>query len=125
MQKQQLKLQEELTMENYPLHRNKNIKTLLTPTNSMYSDEYADRMCSLHLHRELHKNEEGKLLNYYRLRAKDSHSIEDALAYDIHCPKCTNGMLKQISRCTNTRELGLYTCPSCNKEKYIGGSIYE
>lgn len=103
-------------MENYPLHINKKTGTLLTPSNSMYSDECADSICKLHLRRELHKDKNGKLTNYYRLRARNYHSIEDALSYDIHCPKCSNGMLKQIGRCVNGYELGLYTCPNCNKE---------
>lgn len=103
-------------MENYLLSSNKKIKTLLTPINTLYSDEYADSVCTLHLRRELHKDEKGELTNYYRLRARNYHSIEDALSYDIHCPKCSNGMLKQVGRCLNGYELGLYTCPNCNKK---------
>lgn len=102
-------------MANYPIHRMcKNNSTLLGATSSFYSDEYADRMCTLHLRDELHDDGHGNLIRYYRLRAKEPHNIEMALQYDIHCPKCS-GMLKQVGRCLNSHELGLYVCPICAK----------
>ncbi len=104
-------------MENYPLHRNKTQGTLLTPSNSMYSNEYADNFCDLHLRKELINDSNSKYKSYYRLRAKNYHTIEEALAYNIKCPKWSNGKLKQIGRCIDSRQLGLYTCAECNKNK--------
>ena len=102
---------------NYPLFANKKLKTILHPTHSSYSDEYAQRMCSLYLSDEIHKDEDGHLHKYFRLHAMQPHSIEDALAYDIQCPDCgrTNN-LKQIGRVLNYHDLGLYRCPICDKK---------
>lgn len=103
-------------MANYPIyHMSKNNSTLLGAASSCCSNEYADRMCSLHLRDEIHKNEKGHLTRYYRLRAHEPHTIEMALRYEIHCPLCSTGMLKQVGRCLNSHELGLYVCPSCEK----------
>ena len=53
---------------------------------------------------------------FYRLHAKEPHTIEMALAYDIKCPACKKS-LKQVGRQITTTKLGLYTCPSCNRER--------
>lgn len=71
-------------------------------------------MCDLYLKDELAKNEEGRVKKFYRLHAKKEHTQEMALAYDIQCPKCS-GRLKQIGRQLSFNELGLYTCPACNR----------
>lgn len=102
-------------MSNYPLVKMNKEGTLLRPHNSYYSDEHAERMCNLFLRDYIVKDEHGKLHKYYRLHAKQAHNIEMALAYDIHCPNCNYGMLKQISRPLNYCELGLYRCPVCDK----------
>lgn len=103
-------------MANYPIHRmGKDDSTLLGAITSFYSDEYADRMCTLHLRDEIHKDEKGHLTKYYRLRAHEPHTIEMALQYEIHCPVCSTGMPKQVGRCLNSHELGLYVCPVCEK----------
>ncbi len=98
----------------YPL-RGQAKGNLLTPSNSYYSEEYARRMCNLYLSDEVAKDEEGKVRKFYRLHAKHDHTQEMALVYDIKCPKC-NGRLKQIGRQISLNELGLYTCPACNRE---------
>ena len=103
-------------MANYPLMKMNKEGTLLRPQHSYYSDEYAQRMCDLYLSSSIVKDEQGKLHKYYRLHAKQAHNTEMALAYDIHCPECNNGMLKQISRPLNYNELGLYRCPICDKK---------
>ena len=74
---------------NYPLHKtNKEHPEILTPAHSSYSDEYAQRMCDLYLSDHIERNEQGELQEYYRLHARDWHTPEMALAYDIKCPKC-------------------------------------
>ena len=45
------------------------------------------------------------------------HTIEMALRYEINCPECNSGRLKQVGRCLNSHELGLYICPVCEKRK--------
>ena len=99
---------------NYRLHVANKEGTQLVPIHTSYSDEYAQRMCDLYLSDEVHRNEEGRMQKYYRLHAKHEHTQEMALAYDIQCPKC-NGRLKQIGRQLSFNELGLYTCPACNR----------
>lgn len=94
----------------YPLH-GQTKGNYLTASNSSYSEEYAQRMCDLYLKDELAKNEEGRIKKYYRLHAKQNHTQEMALAYDIQCPRCSS-RLKQIGRQLSFNELGLYTCPA-------------
>ena len=101
---------------NYPLHKtNKEHPEILTPARSSYSDAYAERMCDLYLSDHIEHNEQGELQEYYRLHARDWHTPEMALAYDIKCPKC-GAILKQVARQNSGTELGLYTCKVCNKD---------
>ena len=88
----------------------------LLPHDTTYTDEYAESMCTLWLKDEIVKDKRGDLHRYYRLHARQPHNIEMALAYDIKCPRCSSN-LKQIGRCLNSHELGLYRCPICDKEK--------
>ena len=44
------------------------------------------------------------------------HTIEMALAYDIKCPCCGSNTLKQVGRCLDSHELGLYECPVCDRK---------
>ena len=99
---------------NFPLHKQNKEGTILQATSSFYSDDYAEKVCDLHLRSELWKDENGKVHEYYRLHSNRPHNIEMALRYTIFCPKCSTGILKQIGRCRNYYELGLYTCPSCD-----------
>ena len=103
-------------MSNYPLTAMNKEGTLLHSQSSYYSDEYAENMCDLFLRSSVVKDEQGNLHKYYRLHAKQAHNVEMALAYEIHCPKCHSGMLKQIGRVLNYNELGLYRCPVCDKK---------
>ena len=108
---------------NYPLHNeNKKHPEILTPARSSYSDAYAERMCDLYLSDHIFRNEQGELQEYYRLHARDRHTPEMALAYDIKCPKC-GAILKQVARQSSCTELGLYTCKVCNKDQ--GGNYNE
>lgn len=102
-------------MANYELRPYKKGSTILHSKQSCYSDEYIGRMCDLHLHDEIYADPYGHTTKYYRLHANHPHTIEDALAYDIYCPSC-NSRLKQVGRCINSRELGLYICPACNRK---------
>ena len=101
----------------YPLVRLNKKSALLKPTHSSYSDEYASRMCDLYLSDEIHKDENGKMHKYFRLHARQPHSIEDALVYDIKCPECNrHNNLKMVGRILNYNDLGLYICPQCDNE---------
>lgn len=103
-------------MMNYPISKANKEGTLLRPKASYLSDEYVDRMCDFYLRDELQEDENGKIHKYYRLHAKQPHDLEMAFAYDIHCPNCLYGMLKQIRTLLNYNELGLYRCPVCDKK---------
>ncbi len=102
----------------YRLSRNTKEGTVLHPQNTYYSDEYAQRMCNLYLKDEIVRAENGKMKKVYRLHAMHPHTADMAFAYEIGCPNC-NGMLKQVGRQMNMTELGLYTCPACNREKGV------
>lgn len=102
----------ETTMSNYDLKATKGSNTLI-PISTSFTDEYADRL-ELHLREELIEDSTGRIRSRYRLHASKPHTIEMALAYNITCPKCMN-TLKQIGRCRNFHELGLYYCPECEK----------
>jgi len=103
-------------MANYPLTPMNKEGTLLCSQSSSYSNEYAESMCDLFLRDCIVKDERGNLHKYYRLHAKQAHSIEMALAYDITCPDCHNATLRQIGRTLSYNELGLYRCPVCDKK---------
>ena len=103
-------------MANYPLIARNKEGTLLHPQHSFYSDEYTESYCDLFLRDCTVKGEHGKLHKYYRLHAKQPHDMEMAFAYDIHCPDCHSGMLKQISIPLNYHEQGIYRCPVCDKK---------
>lgn len=98
----------------YSLVKNNKEGTFLHPVHTYYSDEYAKAMCDLYLKDEVERDEQGKMQKYYRLHARYAHSQEQALGYDIECPRC-NGMLKQVGRQISLNELGLYACPHCNR----------
>ncbi|MDZ5723507.1 hypothetical protein [Acetobacterium sp. K1/6] len=103
-------------MANYPLIKMNKEGTLLRPQHSYYSDEYAANWCDLFLADCITADRQGKLHKYYRLHAKQDHTMEMAFAYDIHCPDCKSAMLKPISAPINYNELGLYRCPVCDKK---------
>ena len=103
-------------MANYPLKATSKGGTLLLPNNSYISDEYAEKTCDLFLRSSVEQDGQGKLHKYYRLYAKQAHNTEMALAYDIQCPECRVGMLKQIGRQLSYNELGLYRCPVCDRK---------
>lgn len=103
-------------MANYPLKAMNKEGKLLLPNNSFISDEYAEKTCDLFLRSSVEQDEQGKLHKYYRLHAKQTHNTEMAMAYDIRCPECRVGMLKQIGRQLSYNELGLYRCPVCDKK---------
>ena len=93
----------------FPLTKLNKEGTLLNASNAYYSEEYAQRMCSLYL-----TDEGGFIEKTYRLHASNDHTEEMAFAYEIHCPKCGNH-LKQIGRQLTLNTLGLYKCPVCDR----------
>ena len=98
----------------FPLTKLNKEGTLLNASNAYYSEEYAQRMCSLYLTDELSRDETGKIKKTYRLHASNDHTEEMAFAYEIHCPKCGNH-LKQIGRQLTLNTLGLYKYPVCDR----------
>ena len=100
----------------FPLVKMNKEGTLLQPTNSYYSEEYAQRMCDLYLTDELNRDETGKIRKTYRLHASKDHSEEMAFAYEIHCPKCGN-YLKQIGRQLTFNTLGLISALCVTERK--------
>ena len=104
---------EDFTMV-FPLTKLNKEGTLLNASHSYYSEEYAQRMCSLYLTDELSRDETGKIKRTYRLHASNDHTEEMAFVYEIHCPKCGNH-LKQIGRQLTLNTLGLYKCPVCDR----------
>ena len=79
----------------FPLTKLNKEGTLLNASHSYYTEEYAQRMCSLYLTDELSRDDTGKIKKTYRLHASNDHTEEMAFAHEIHCPKCGN-RLKQI-----------------------------
>ena len=69
----------------FPLTKLNKVGTLLNASHSYYSEEYAQRMCSLYLTDELSRDETGKIKKTYRLHASNDHTEEMAFAYEIHC----------------------------------------
>ena len=103
-------------MSNYPLYANKGNERTLHPQSNLMSEEYIRSHYDLYLSTEHAKDECGDNHRYYRLHAVSPHSIEMALAYDIKCPCCKSTTLKQVGRCVNSHELGLYECPVCDRK---------
>ena len=103
-------------MDNYPLHQNKFNPNALEPINAYITEEYIEKQYKLYLTTHYTRNEDGNVLRAYRLHAVDPHSIDMALAYDIKCPKCRTHLLKQVGRCLNYHDLGLYKCPVCDND---------
>lgn len=103
-------------MANYELRKMNAEGTLLHPHDLMMTDEYAEQYADLLLRSSIIKGRDGKLFNDYRLIAREPHTVEMALAYDIECPSCGN-RLKMVGRCMNSHKLGLYSCPACDKNK--------
>lgn len=103
-------------MSNYPLTANKENWRTLHPQKNFMSEEYICGHYDLYLSTEYSKDEDGQNHRFYRLHAMNPHTIEMALAYDIKCPCCGSNTLKQVGRCLDSHELGLYECPVCDRK---------
>ena len=103
-------------MNNYPLHINKYHPHTLEPLHCYSSEEYIQEHYELYLSTEYTRSQCGDVHRFYRLHAAQPHSIDMALAYNIKCPKCHTHLLKQVGRCLNYHDLGLYKCPVCDKD---------
>ncbi len=105
-----------MTCSNYPLIPNKYDPKKLEGISNYYSEEYTQSRFKLYLTTEYTRDDYGDVRRFYRLHAVDPHSIDMALAYNIKCPKCRSHLLKQMGRCLNYHDLGLYKCPVCDKD---------
>ena len=103
-------------MSNYPLRSNKYNWRSLEPLHTFSTEEYIADHYDMYLTTEHIADEHNNVRRYYRLHAARPHSIEMALAYDIKCPLCSSHVLKQVGRCLNYHDLGLYKCPICDKD---------
>ncbi len=97
----------------FKLHRNKK-NNYLTVSHGFYTEEYAQRMFDHYLQTELVSDDYGNVEKFYRLYAKEDHTKDMALVYDVQCPDCRN-VLKQVGRQLTFNKLGLYKCPHCGK----------
>ncbi len=104
-------------MNIYPLRANKADIRTLHPMRICASEEYISTYYDLYLTTEYYKDANGGQNRYYRLNAKNPHSIDMALAYNIRCPKCDRHTLKQVGRCLDMHTLGLYECPVCDRKE--------
>lgn len=107
---------EENTMNNYPLKASKYNWRSLEPQNTYYSEKYIADHFDLYLTSEYIPDNHGNTRRYYRLHARNPHTVEMALAYDIKCPCCGGNVLKQVGRCNDHYTLGLYECPVCDRK---------
>lgn len=88
----------------------------LHPQSTYYTEEYAERMCNFYLTDECIKNENGKVDVFYRLHSpRTAHNNNQALIYDVYCPKC-NAIMRQISTNKDYHTLGYYECKKCNNK---------
>ena len=97
----------------HPLSKNKKTN-FLSASSGYYTEEYAQRMFDHYLQTELIADEYGRVEKFYRLYAKEDHTQDMALAYNVQCPDC-KGTLKQVGRQLTFNKLGLYKCPHCGK----------
>ena len=102
--------------DHYPLKPCSANKKLLQPRYTGNTAEHTKNHYDFYLTYELESGEYGAINRYYRLHAKEPHSEDMSLAYDIECPRCHH-VLKPIGHFQNCYDLGLYTCPVCDRER--------
>ena len=64
----------------FPLTKLNKEGTLLNASHSYYTEEYAQRMCSLYLTDELSRDETGKIKRTYRLQDRKSTRLNSSHA---------------------------------------------
>ena len=101
-------------MAIYDMRKADKAGTVFTTKDTYYTKEYAKQYMPMYLDGHIVVDENGRHRNRYRLHCDKPLTIEAALALDINCPKC-GSRLKQIGRCLNAHDLGLYKCPACDK----------
>lgn len=101
-------------MSCHPLRKTNRTSKTMIPLKTMNSEEFIRDRYDLYLTDELIYNAEGKLKHHYRLHSKHYHSMEDYLAYDFLCPKCSR-VLKSVGGPIDHNDLGLYACSFCDK----------
>ncbi len=103
-----------LIMSIYAMHRLNKEGTVFSTSTTSYTKDYAERALPLYLADQLIEDDNGRIRRRYRLHSDKPTTIDTALSYDINCPHCGN-RLRQIGRCLNAHDLGLYRCPICDK----------
>lgn len=100
----------------YPLKAEKKNPCVFVPQDSSSTADFIKRTSDLYLSVQLNSDQYGRTHRAYRLHAKKPHTVEMALQYDIKCPRCRVRDLKQVGRCLNSHDLGLYKCRVCDKD---------
>ena len=101
-------------MAIYEMRKADKAGTVFTTKDTYYNKEYAEQYMPMYLEGHIGVDKNGRHRNRYRLHSEKPFTIEAALALDINCPKC-GSRRKQIGRCLNAHDLGLYKCPACDK----------
>ena len=101
-------------MAIYEMRKADKAGTVFATKDTYYTKEYAKQYMPMYLEGHIVVDENGRHRNRYRLHSEKPFTIEAALALDINCPKC-GSRLKQIGRCLNAHDLGLYKCLACDK----------
>ena len=96
----------------YIVRFNKNTNEQESCTNCSNTPDFIRDTYRFCLNEEFHKFEDGSSQRCFRLLAKEPHSIESALKYDVKCPVCGK-TLKPVSGMLNAYDLFLYACPTC------------
>lgn len=88
----------------------------LHPQSTSFSEEYAERMCEFYLTDEYVKDEHGNVDAFYRLHSpRIARNNNQALNYDVRCPKC-NALMRKVSTNKDYHTLGYYECKKCNNK---------
>lgn len=103
-------------MAVYPLHTNNEKSKTMFPSSSLYSEEYAQRVCSWYLTDQWTRDDKGKYTHAYRLHSSEPRTFADFMQYDIECP-CCHQRLRPVQNALNYHDLALYACPNCNKKR--------
>lgn len=93
-------------MTVYPLRSVTADGKVKTPTHTLNNEEYISQHYDFWLTDEFD--------DHYRLHSRIRHSWDDAMSYDLKCPKCGN-ILTACGAPRNHNDLCLYVCKQCAK----------
>ena len=101
-----------MTCSNYPLIPTKYDPKKLEDISNYYSEEYTQSRFKLYLTTEYTRDDYGDVRRFYRLHAVDPHRHRYGAGLQHQVPRSARShLLKQMGRCLNYHDLGLYKCP--------------